>query len=115
MSLSSLVMAIGLMFLSVSDPPPPASHTDSCIGNRRAYDIYKTNRAQFSANVETSVSGGTVDGVYYEAASFANRKRSLSVEVRTRRRLCRVERSLLIHFHVRPPQITPTPIIAGGD
>ncbi|GMH51528.1 hypothetical protein TrRE_jg2414 [Triparma retinervis] len=80
MSLSSLVMAIGLMFLSVSDPTPTASQTDSCIGNARAYDTYKNNRAQFSANVETSVSGGTVDNVYYEAASFTGRKRSLSVE-----------------------------------
>ena len=73
------------MFLSVSDPTPTASQTDSCIGNARAYDTYKNNRAQFSANVETSVSGGTVDNVYYEAASFTGRKRSLSVEVRMRR------------------------------
>lgn len=91
MSLSSLVMAIGLMFLSVSDPTPTTrmipgeptsccSQVDSCVGNARAYEMYKNHRHQFSSNVEISISGGTIDGVYYEAASYASRKRGPSVE-----------------------------------
>jgi len=95
MSLSSLLLALGLMFISVSDPPLPPNHTESdyppvltssyCslnpfVGNPLAYSLYKSNRVQFTSNVHLSVTGGSVDGVFYKYTGEGGRKRSRRVE-----------------------------------